>query len=51
MPTKESKYESPQRIKVHVSLFALQSLLSNTGKSFWELEPEIFDEVNNVGLR
>jgi len=26
-------------------------MLASSGKKFWEIEPDIFDEINNVGLR
>ncbi len=33
------------------SWFFLQSILAAGGKTFWELEPSVFDDINNVGLR
>ena len=34
-----------------LSFIFIQRLLSIRGKKFWEVEPDIFDEINNVGLR
>jgi dehydrogenase/reductase SDR family protein 1 len=38
-------------ILVNNAYKSVERLLVSTGKPFWELEPDMFDEVNNVGLR
>jgi len=38
-------------ILVNNAYKGVEPLLSASGKKFWETEPEIFDEINNVGLR
>jgi len=38
-------------ILVNNAYKGVERLLSVTGKPYWEIEPDIFDEINNVGLR
>jgi len=38
-------------ILVNNAYKGVERLLSIRGKKFWEVEPDIFDEINNVGLR
>ncbi|CAF0836123.1 unnamed protein product [Rotaria sordida] len=38
-------------ILVNNAYKGVERLLMTSGKPFWEVEPDMFDEVNNVGLR
>jgi dehydrogenase/reductase SDR family protein 1 len=38
-------------ILVNNAYKGVEAIMSSAGKKFWELEPEIFDDINNVGLR
>lgn len=38
-------------VRPFTSSLYLQVITDSTGKKFWELDPLIWDDVNNVGLR
>ncbi len=54
MHIKELKYIYRKKRRklnlIHDYIF-LQNILNKAGKKFWETEPEVFDDINNVGLR
>ncbi|CAF0923213.1 unnamed protein product [Adineta ricciae] len=38
-------------ILVNNAYKGVEPILASSGKSFWEVEPSLFDDINNVGLR
>jgi len=47
----QSEQNGQLDILVNNAYSAVNVITDNTGKKFWELEPSVWDDVNNVGLR